>query len=149
MVSDAGLIAMSLISLAGMVLLFTMNNSMWFKKQNFKVEIFNVKATNKLNLDKLRKDMGLGKSTASPPAPSPLGGLDIAKLLPLLKNLDSDQLGGLMEAYTGLTAEAGAEGTLLDSILGYAEEHPETVKGLLDGLTAGGEGGENQPAYQV
>lgn len=152
MVSDGGLIAMSLISLAGMVLLFTLNNSMWFKKQNFKVDIFNVKAQNKLNLRKMEKDMGLTTSKASvineaAPA-SPLGGID--KLLPLLKNLDSDQLGGLLEAYTGLTAEEGAEGTMLDTLLGYAEEHPDTVKGLLDGLTAGGgDGAESQEAYQV
>ena len=151
MVSDAGLISMSLISLAGMVLLLTLNNSMWFKKQNFKVELFNVKAQNKLNLRQLEKNMGLTTSKTSvieaKPEASPLGGID--KLLPLLKNLDSDQLGGLLEAYTGLTAEGGAEGTLLDSILGYAEEHPETVKGLLDGLTAGADGAGNEPQSQV
>lgn len=150
MVSDGGLIAMGLISLAGMVLLFTMNNSMWFKKQNFKVDIFNVKAQNKLNLRKLERDMGLTTSKASvikeTTSPS-LGGIE--KLLPLLKNLDSDQLGGLLEAYTGLTAEEGAEGTMLDTLLGYAEEHPEIVKGLLDGLTGGAEGGGNQTQSQV
>jgi len=143
MVSDGGLIAMSLILLAGMVLLFTMNNSMWFKKQNFKVEIFNVKATNKLNLDKLRKEMGLGKAAATPPAPSPLGGIE--KLLPLLKGLDPETLSGLVETYTGLTQdEGGTGGGMIDTLLGYAEDHPEMVQGLLKGLT----GGENEEQGQ-
>ena len=147
MVSDAGLIAVSIISLAGMVLLFTMNNSMWFKKQNFKVDIFNVKATNKLNLRKLEKEMGLTPSKSSPPTPSPLGGIE--KLLPLLKNLDADALGGLIEAYTGLTTEEGSEGTMLDTMLGYAEDHPEIVKGLLSGLTGGAKDENEQTQSQV
>jgi hypothetical protein len=141
MVSDGGLIAMSLISLAGMVLLFTMNNSMWFKKQNFKVELFNVKATNKLNLKKLEKEMGLTtskKSVTEESGGSPLGGIE--KLLPLLKNLDPETLSGLVETYTGLTAdEGGTDGGMVDTLLGYAEDHPEIVKGLLQGLSGDGE----------
>jgi len=134
MVSDAGLIAMSLISLAGMVLIFTMNNSMWFKKQNFKVQLFNVKAQNKLTLEKMRREMGLNKAGKEAPESSPLGGIE--KLLPLLKNLDEDTLGGLVSTYMGSRESTGEEGPI-DMLMGFAEDHPEVVKGLISGLTGG------------
>lgn len=134
MVSDAGLISMSLISLAGMVLLYTLSNRTWFKRQNFKIEMFNIKATNKLQLRKLEREMGLtpGKKTGTAAAASPLGG--IAQLLPLLKTLEPEQLSGLVEAYTG-SQDAGGDGSPIDILMGFAEDHPEVVQGIIGSLT--------------
>lgn len=148
-ISDAGLIAMSLISLAGMVLLYTLSNRTWFKRQNFKVELFNIKATNKLNLKQLEKKLGLtsNKSVADESAAAPLGGIE--KLLPLLKNLDGDALTGLVETYIGSRGETSEGGGPIDMLMGFAEDHPEVVQSLLKGLTSGGDNAEEQGQYQV
>jgi len=143
--TDAGLIAMSLISLAGMILLFTLNNSQWFKKENFKIQKSNVMAENRLNLRKLEKDLGLKHGKAAPEEKGILdkiGGL--ADLLPLLKNLDQDQISGLIDKFIGGGSggedydEEDGVGMLMD----FAGKNPDVVKGLLEGITKGS-GGQN------
>jgi len=59
MVSDVGMITVSIISLAGMVLLFALNNSTWFKKENFKIQKKIVMDENRIKLKKLEKEMGI------------------------------------------------------------------------------------------
>ncbi|GAH01853.1 unnamed protein product, partial [marine sediment metagenome] len=101
MVSDTGLIVVSLISLAGMVLLFTLNNSTWFKKENFKIKKKNTMDVNRLNLKKLEKELGITgaveKPYQEPQTPLETG----ANLLNVAKNLSSDQLKALADKFLG------------------------------------------------
>lgn len=81
-----------------------------------------------------------------------LGG--IAQLAPLLKNLDSDQISGLIDTFIGgrdkrefyedEEEEGGAGGGSMNMLLDFAEKNPEVVQGLLQGLTKGAKGGGNQ-----
>ena len=77
-------------------------------------------------------------SVSSIPEPvSPLS--NMSALLPLLKNLDGDQIGALVDTFTGGGFEEPlpkSEG-ITDTLLAFAEENPEVVKGILGGLTGG------------
>lgn len=108
--------------------------SKYFKKENFKTALSNTRAVNKINLDKLRKEMGLQKSKTIQPVeqeqPSVLGTL--GNLAPLLKHLDSDQIGSLIETFTGggqPEPAAGGLNSILDNI------PPELIESFLKGLS--------------
>ena len=57
----------------------------------------------------------------------------------LLKNLDSDTLQDLADRFLGGSDEdlAGGSGSTLDLLMGFAEENPDVVKGLIQGLGSG------------
>ena len=118
MVSDTGLIVTSVISLMGMVLFFMINNSNWFKRENFKLQAATVKAENKLKMKKLEKDLGITQKK------NPIQDIDI-------KGLISEYLGG---------EEEPREGSILDAIPSSVVEGfldkipPEKIQEILGGL---------------
>lgn len=122
MVSDVGIITTSIISLAGMVLFFIINNNNWFKRQNFKLQAQNVKAENKLKLKKLEKELGLESKKKG----IDLGGLDIPSLI------------AQYAAGGGESDEGGVGGVISE----FVQDNPELVQSLLSGI--GGNKGENK-----
>lgn len=123
MVSDTGIIVTSIISLMGMVLFFMINNSNWFKRENFKLQVATVKAENKLKMKKLEKELGINQKK------SPIQDIDV-------KGLISEYLGG---------DEEPREGSILDSIPpsvieGFLDKiPPEKIQEILGGLTKNAE----------
>ena len=150
-VSDLGIIAASIISLIGMILIFMINNNNWFKRQNFKLQATNIKAENKLKLKKLERDLGIShsKNTGSDKEAlsfAPESTNLLASLAPILKNLDGDQLKDLADRFLPQAEEYEPEG-LAGTLLNFAEDNPEIVEGLLKGLSGkqdqiGGSAGE-------
>jgi len=140
-------IIVAIIMLIGQVILMWMWQQNWFKKENFKIQKSNLMAQNKLQIRKMEKELGLTnvKSVVAPPEPPPLGG--IGQLLPLLKGLDGEQLSGLIDKFVPSSEERS--GGAIDTLLGFAEENPEMVQGLLKGLTGGLKDGEEQQVTQV
>lgn len=100
-----------------------------------------------------RKQMAIVVPTA--PEKSIVGSLGgIASLAPLLRGLDSDQIGALIDTFVGGGREEGEgedRGGSMDLLLEFAEKNPEIVKGLLEGITKGVKGGgaKEEGGYQV
>ena len=136
------LIVVSLISIAGMIITTQLWQLNWFKKENFKIHKSNVMGENRIKLKKLEREIGLkGTKLDMPETPSTLGTL--ASLAPLLKNLDADQLGLLIDKFTGgelpETEEGGALG-FLDNL------PPELVEKGIAAITKGAKT-EDKPNY--
>lgn len=97
-----------------------------------------------------RYDLASKKKIPASSVPEPASSLsNVSSLLPLLKNLDGDQIGSIVEAFTG--ASGGFEEPLprnegiTDTLLQFAEENPDVVKGILGGLS----GGKKTEAKQI
>ena len=133
MVSDAGLIVVSIISLAGMVLLFALNNSTWFKKENFKIQKKAVMDENRIKLKKMEKELGLTSTTR--PYREPQTTLETGgNVLNLLKNLNGEQLQTLADKFLGneeTDYEEQPKGTI-DSLLEFANNNPELAAEFLE-----------------
>ena len=139
MISDVGMIVVSLISLAGMVLLFTLNNSTWFKKENFKIQKKTLMDENRIKLKRLERELGL-QASPNMPYQEPRSALDVGgDLLGVLKNLDSDQVKGLAAKFLNPDEPAydAPESDITSTLIDYATKHPEVVQGLLEGVTKG------------
>jgi len=126
MVSDTGLIVVSVISLAGMVLLFTLNNNNWFRRENFKLQKSNILNENKIKMKKLERDLGI--SSSKTPNVSPQGGV-----LDLIKGLDSNKIGEILNVLKNdddIEEEPKEEG-----ILGLIDKlPPEVIQGAIEKL---------------
>jgi len=96
----------------------------WFKKENFKIK-------------KLERELGL--QNVSKPIPSHNEQTNIlSSLAPILKNLDGDQLGALAEKFLGGDGNPETPSdSVIDSLMGFAQDNPEVVQGLLQGLSSG------------
>ena len=141
---EGELIFMAFVMLIGQIILLQMWNNQWFKKENFKMEKSNVMATNKLNLRKLEKEMGLSKSKDIIQKDSPGLMSTISDLAPLLKGLDADQIGALADKFLGGgEVDAGGEG-VSDLLMDFATKNPEMVKEFLGGLTGEKKGEQSQ-----
>jgi len=146
---EGELIFLGFLMLIGQIILMQMWQNGWFKKENFKIQKSLVMAENKLKMRKLEKEMGLKPSTKIVPEEqtSTLG--TISTLLPLLKNLDPDQLGDLVDRFVGGEREEGAAtGDPLNMLIDYATRNPEMLEGLLKGLGAG-KNEQSQSQYQM
>lgn len=125
----------SFLSLLGMIIILELNNRNWFKRENFKLERDNVKATNRLNLKKLEKEMGLTK-TPSVKASQQETSNPMSMLAPIVKQLSADQLKGLADMFLGNYSDSEEppieEGGLADILLEQAEAHPELAKAVLN-----------------
>jgi len=132
--------------LIGQIILMQMWQHGWFKKENFKIQKANLMATNKLQIRKLERDLGL---TPGKTPKEKRGTFDTIKdLAPLLKNLDADQIGALFDKFIGGgSVEEYEEGNVEDMLMDYAVENPEVVKKFLAGLTEG-KGGEESSAEE-
>lgn len=137
MVSDAGLIIVSVISLAGMVLLFTLNNSTWFKKENFKIQKKAVMDENRIKLKKLEKEMGLTGKSVVPAYQEPKSALETGgNLLEVLKNLSGDQIQGLADRFLSPEETEGREPQgVLENLLEFANNNPELAEQFIKGIS--------------
>ena len=139
MVTDIGLIAVSIISLAGMILLFTLNNSTWFKKENWKMQKKTIMDENRIKMKRLEKELGL-KAGSTTAYQEPKSTMDLAgDILPVLKNLSGDQIQGLADKFLNPEEPPydAPESDITTTLLEYATKNPEMVKGLLEGFTKG------------
>lgn len=131
-------IIMAIVMLIGQIILMMMWQNNWFKKENFKIQKSNMMAQNKLQLRKLEREMGLSK-TKDIIKEEPKGTLaSIADLLPLLKNLDADQVSALADRFIGGSAEAAeGGGSSLDGLIDFASENPDLVRNFIEGIGSG------------
>jgi len=145
---EGELIFLGFIMLIGQIILMQMWQNGWFKKENFKIQKSVLMAENKIKMRKLERELGL---TPGKTPKEKKGTFDTIKdLAPLLKNLDGDQIGALIEKFTGGPASEleGGEGDIEDMLMDYAVENPEVVKKFLEGLTEG-KGGEESSAEEI
>lgn len=121
---EGELIIVSIISLAGAIMISTLYNRNWFKRENFKINI----AAEKLKLKKLAKDLDI--------APVKTG--TDKGIIELLSNLDKDKIANILDMLQGGSdtevENEGIENVLLD----FASKNPELVKNLIGGLGAAG-----------
>ena len=121
-------------------------NANWFKKESFKTKNKSIEAENRLRMKKLERDLGLKAS----PAPKEQPGMfdTIKDLAPLLKGLDSDQIGALADRFLGGSegaAEGSAEsGGISDVLLDFAENNPEMVQSFLKGVGGAKDGAQKE-----
>lgn len=150
---EGELIFLGFLMLIGQIILMQMWQNGWFKKENFKIQKSLVMAENKLKMRKLEKEMGLTPSKKIIPAEQPSTIETISGLLPLLKSLDPDKLGELVDHFIGegdMGPESAAAGDPISMVMSYAKRNPEMVEGVigfLKGLGAGNE--ETQVTSQV
>jgi hypothetical protein len=147
---EGELIIMGFMMLIGQIILMMMWQNNWFKKENFKIQKSNIMAQNKLQLRKLEKELGLGKSKEIIEK-EPTGLMStLGDLAPLLKNLDGDQIAALADKFLGGQSEAQMEeggGSLGDMITDFAANNPEMVKGFLEGIQQKGKGNIGDKSY--
>jgi hypothetical protein len=146
---EGELVIVSIISMAGMILVTQLWQMNWFKRENFKIQKKNIMDENKIKLDQLKKEMGLPSRRKKALGPE----LDLdssnifIKLLPLIKKLDGEQISSLVERFMPESLEdTGGTGGPLDLVLNYAEEHPDVVKSFLDGIGSKTQAEEQTPA---
>lgn len=82
-----GIIAGSIISLAGMIFLYILSNNNWFKRENFKIQKSNIMSENRLKLKKLAKQLDVELGAAPKEDKS---------LIDSLKDLDIDKIKDLL-----------------------------------------------------
>jgi hypothetical protein len=149
---EGELIFLGFLMLIGQIILMQMWQNGWFKKENFKIQKSLVMAENKLKMRKLEREMGLQPSKKIVQEEKTGGTMDmISSLLPLLKDLDPDQLGELVEHFIGdgERAEAGAAGDPISMLMGYAKRNPEMVEGVVGFLKGLGAGNEESQQSQI
>lgn len=119
--------------IAGSIVVTQLFQLNWFKRENFKIKKKNILDENRLKIKKLEKELGLTHSRPPAEETSKLGMLK--DVLPVLSKLDSDQIAGLADRFLG--GSETSEGTvgLSDLALGFVEEHPEVLEGLLQGIS--------------
>ena len=131
MVSDVGLIAVSFISLAGMVLIFMLNTRTWFKKETFKsTQASNRKEMN-IRFKAMERDL---KIKETPPLAPP------EQSIPdLLKGLDLEtikKLGGMLQKddveYEDEEPIREEKPDLAETVLNMAQKNPELAKSIID-----------------
>jgi hypothetical protein len=133
------IIVSSFLTMIGLLVFSQLGLRNYFKKENFKISKSNIMAQNKLNLKKLEREMGLTPSK-SPKEEKSGSVLDtLGALAPLIKNLEPDQIAGLIEAFIG--GEGGA--ATGDFISNFVNENPELVNNFLEGLKGGINKGDN------
>lgn len=134
-IMDEAFIVVTVISsLFGILGLLILDRN-WFRRERFKFDMDLRKQEAALNFKKMRKDLGL--DTKTPPFRNPQSSLpDIASgILPLLKNINPDQLGAIADILGG---QGGAEteegGGQFDGLLDFAAKNPDIIKSFLDGM---------------
>lgn len=128
---EGEIIIVSVISTIGGLFGLWLVNQNWYKRQEFKYKYM-------LKRQKLSQKGKIPKSSV-PDKPSGLS--TVANLLPLLKTLDPDQIGALVDKFTGDQDVAPSGGGGLDFLMEFAESNPEMVQSFLKGI---GEKKENE-----
>jgi len=105
--TGTALIVSSFVGLIGAIIILSLSNRNWFKKQVFKTNLSLDKSVNKIKLDQLRKELKVGSSEGAK------SGLDLA---------------GIIE---GLTGNEEEENPVIDIISRVIDSNPELVEGLI------------------
>jgi hypothetical protein len=138
---EGELIIVSVISLIGCIIVTQLFNHNWFRRQNMKYG-------HEANMYKLRKSYSQTKTPPSAPASSPISlANNLPEILKLVRGLDPDQLGSLLDIVGGGSIEAEPE-TASDILSTLIRENPELVQSFVKGLTHGKEtSNESMPAF--
>jgi len=123
--TGTALIVTSLIGLAGIFLFNLMNNSNWFKRENFKIQKSNIMAENKIKLKKLAREVGVDYQK---PKDIPTG-----NILDTLKNLDMDKIQGILDLL-GNKEELDEDETPTDKLIKMVTENPQIINKVLGGI---------------
>ena len=127
------LIIVSIISTIGGLFGIWLINQNWFKRQEVKYKY-------KLRELKERGKQKLPKN--APESPSLLG--NAGTLLNLVRGLDPDQIGTLIDIVGGNeTPESGG-----DFLTDLVQNNPELVQSFINGLTKGNKSDEQKPGFQ-
>lgn len=123
----------------------------WYRRENFKVERDLTKATNQLQIQKMRRELGLDKKSTPAISPPSSGGLDLKSLLPILQALAPEQIQDIIGNLTGAETAEGLEGGLggldgIDGLIEFASKNPEIVKSFLGGVKGGAQKQDDFPS---
>lgn len=123
----------------------------WYRRENFKISRDLTKSKNQLEIQKMRKELGLGKNAIPSSSPSNSDGLNLKSLLPILQTLAPEQIQDIIEGVTGAETAEGVEGGLgglngIDGLIDFASKNPEIVKGFLGGLKGGTQKTDEYPS---
>ena len=136
MPSDTGLIALGLIMLAGQIILYEMYQRGWFKKEIFKMNKSFQVATNKLQFEKLRKDLGLTDNPYKAPPKNALDKLkdvDLKTVKSAVKTgLDLVQKKDDEEFIEVPDEELSPIDMVVEGVKDFANKNPEAVNNLLN-----------------
>jgi hypothetical protein len=131
---DEAFIVVSIISgIFGLIGLELLSHN-WFKKERFKLQVFNLKKQNDLQIKKMTRDLGLNTSNkAITPA------ISTGSILDLAKGLNPEQISGIIAALTGNNGgssspqeyEEGEDDNGINNLIEFARKNPEMVKGFL------------------
>jgi len=119
MVTDTGIIVVSIISIFGMMTFMFLSQYNYFKKKTFLHRLGQQKKIDKLKLSQLRKELGVKDQPA--------------------KQIDqTDQLnsiiGNIADRYMNKEEDEEEEDDITSFILSQAKEHPELTKSILGNL---------------
>lgn len=111
----------------------------WFRKERFKLEAYNMKKQNDLQLKKMARDMGIDMK--KPPVEAPVSHVTpdlLTTLAPILKNLPPESIPDLIDRFLPAPDdEGGGGGGLADQIGDFIANNPEIVQGFLKGVKGG------------
>jgi hypothetical protein len=125
----------------------------WYRRENFKISRDLTKSKNQLEIQKMRKELGLGKNAIPSPSPSS-DGLNLKSLLPILQTLAPEQIQDILGGITGAeTAESDGEGlgglNGIEGLIDFATKNPEIVKSFLGGVKSGAQKESSEFPSQV
>lgn len=144
---DEAFIIVSIISgIFGIVGLQLLTHN-WFRKERFKLESYNMKKQNDLQLKKMARDLGLSTDKTHSSQPSTTG-QGVGSLLDLAKNLDPSQIQTIIQALTGGSTpeyeEAPEDDLGISSLIDFAKKNPELIKGFMDNIKNKSGGSDQQ-----
>lgn len=133
----------SIFGLCGLLLL----DRNWFRRENFKIAKSNTIAMNKLQLEKMRKELGLQKQPTAARGEAATGSGDLGNLLGIAQSLGKDKVLDLVEKFLPEDSDGSDEGedSEIAKILKYVP--PEVIQNALKGVMGSKEGEENGTIY--
>jgi len=133
----------SIFGLCGLLLL----DRNWFRRENFKIQKSNTQAMNKLQIEKMRKELGLSKQPSAITSGASAGSGDLGGLLGIAQSLGKDKVLDLVEKF--LPDDGGGsdddEESEVEKILKYVP--PDVIQNALKGITGTKEGGGGGTIY--
>lgn len=132
MITDSGIIVVSIISMFGFIAVMFLSQYNYFKKKKFNFELGRQRKIDKLKFNQLKKEMKLPEDTKD----SSQTNLDLNGIIRnIASNYNNDE-------------EEDEEGGMLEGILGkVVEENPELVSNLLGKITNKNEDQEQEQVY--
>lgn len=133
----------SIFGLCGLMLL----DRNWFRRENFKIQKSNTLAMNKLQLEKMRKELGLQKQPTAVRNEGGGSSGDLGGLLGIAQSLGKDKVLDLVEKFLPEDSGGSDEGedSEIAKILKYVP--PEVIQNALKGVMGSKEGGEDGTIY--